>query len=266
MLRRDLVVVGAGVSGLTIAGEVGRKASVTIIDRLPAVGGVLGYEDGAIRELEHVVCDRQVEMLLGTTALRWVDNRLLVAGPRGIEWIEAGCLAFCGGTRPSTSAELGIGGDRPAGVFSATVAIHLMEAGVKLGNTVVLLGSTDWSARAAHHLRRQGANVVAVLEAGEQPPTGANQIWWDWRLLEVHGAARVNHVLLARDRFRQRISCDAVVLGARLKPLRNVDGAIQGGDNVTYVQPVAEVTNAWQVEAKARETASRLLATCGGRR
>jgi hypothetical protein len=266
MLKRDLVVVGAGVSGLTIAGEVGRDAAVTIIDRLPAVGGVLGYEHPVICELELAARHRHVEMLLGSTALRWVENRLLVAGPRGIEWIEADCLAFCGGTRPSTAAELGIGGDRPAGVFSATVAIHLMEAGVRLGNTVVVVGSSDWSARAAHYLARQGANVVGVLEAGEEVLIATNRIWREWRLLEIHGAARVNHVLLARDRFRQRVSCDAVVLGARLKALRNVDGAIQEGDHVEYVQPVADLLNAQEVEAHARASASRLLASTGGKR
>ena len=266
MLRRDLIVVGAGVSGLTLAGEVGRGASVTIIDRLPAVGGVLGYDRPLIRELHAAVSERHVEMLLGTTALRWVEKRLLVAGPRGIEWIAAGCLAFCGGTRPSTAAELGIGGDRPAGIFSATVAIHLMEAGVRLGNTVVIVGSTDWSARAAHYLGRQGAAVVAVLETGEEPRVAMDDVWRDWRLLEVHGAPRVSHVLLSKDGFRQRVSCDAVVLGARLKALRNVDGAIVGGGNVVYVQPVADVITAREVEAHARQIAERVLAGIGGTR
>jgi len=265
MLERDLLVVGAGVSGLTVAGEVGRRASVTIIDRLPSVGGVLGYEHPVIRELQHEVSDRQVEQLLGTTALRWVGNRLLVAGPRGIEWIAAASLAFCGGSRPSTAAELGVGGDRPAGVYSAPVAIHLMEAGARLGNAVVMVGSSDWSARAADHLARQRADVVAVLETGETPRPGTKRIWWDWHLLEVHGTARVSHVLLARDGFRQRISCDAVVLGGRLKPLRNVDGAILGGRDVTYVQPVADVTRAREVEAESREAARQWLATMGGK-
>jgi NADPH-dependent 2,4-dienoyl-CoA reductase/sulfur reductase-like enzyme len=263
MLRRDVVVVGAGVSGLTLAGEVARRASVTVIDRLPAVGGVLGYEDPVVRELQEVTVARQVELLLGTTALRWVDNRLLVAGPRGIEWIEAGCLVFCGGTRPSTAAELGIGGDRPAGVFSASVAIHLMEAGVRLGNSVVVVGSSDWAARAAYHVQRQGAPMSVVLDQGEEARFG-DQTWCGWRLLEIHGAARVSHVLLARNGFRQRIACDAIVLGARLKPLRNVDGAVFQGPNVIYLQPVAEVTTARRVEAFAREAAGRVLAGKGG--
>jgi NADPH-dependent 2,4-dienoyl-CoA reductase/sulfur reductase-like enzyme len=262
MLRRDFVVVGAGISGLTIAGEAGRAASVTIIDRLPAAGGVLGYEDPVIRELEHMVRDRHVEMLLGTTALRWRVNRLLVAGPRGIEWIAADRLVFCGGTRPSTAAELGVGGDRPAGVFSATVAIHLMEAGVRLGNTVVVVGASDWAESAGNWLARQGVRVIPVITAEDVPDL--HDHWLGWRVLEVHGAARVSHVVLARDHVRQRIACDAVVLGSCLKPLRNVDGAIFDGGDAIFVQPATEVTTAREVEAQAREAAGRLLAGKGG--
>lgn len=263
MLTREFVVIGAGVSGLALAGEIGRQASVTVIDRLPAVGGVLGYEHPLVRELDEVVRARHVDLVLGTTGLRWVDNRLLVAGPGGIDWISARCLVFCGGTRPSTAAELGIGGDRPAGIFSATVAIHLMEAGVRLGNTVVVLGSSDWATRAARHLERQGARIIAVLGDADDAGFG-DQYWRGWQVQEVHGAARVTHATLARDHMRQRIGCDAVVLGASLKPLRNVDGALFDGRDVTYVQPVADVINAPKVEANAREAAGRLLAGTGG--
>jgi len=264
MLKRDLVVVGAGISGLTLAGELGAHRSVTLIDRLPAVGGVLGYEHPLVRELQSIVDARHVDVLLGTTALRWVDRRLLVAGPRGIEWIAAHRLVFSGGTRPSTAAELGIGGDRPAGLFSATVAIHLMEARVLLGQAVVLVGSGDWAARAEDHLCRSGAKMAARLN-GDEPHRRGDDEWDGWRLLEVHGAARVSHVIVARDRFRQRISCDAVVLGARPKPLRNIDGAIVDGVDVTFVQPTASTTAAQNVEIFARKAAASLLATGGPR-
>lgn len=265
MLKRDAVVVGAGISGLALAGELGAHLSVTILDRLPAFGGVLGYEDSLVRELQGVVAARQVDVLLGTTAVRWVDHRLLVAGPRGIEWIAADRLVFCGGSRPSTPAELGIGGDRPAGLFSATVAIHLMEAGVRLGENVVLVGSSDWAERAADHIARTGARVAANLD-GDEPHRRSGNEWAGWRVFEVHGAARVSHVIVARDRFRQRISCDAVVLGARPRPLRNVDGAVVDGVDVTFVQPAAATTKAKEVEAFARQAAANLLATRGGTR
>lgn len=261
----ELAVVGAGISGLTVAGEVGRRAPVVLVDRLPVAGGVLGYEDPTVRRLESALRGARVERRLGTTALRWVDHRLLVAGPSGIEWLDARGLVVCGGTRPSTAAELGIGGDRPAGVYAAPVAIHLMEAGVALGKAVVVVGSSDWAARAAEHLKRQGAAVSVVLEEGEARRFG-DRHWEGWRLHAVQGAARVTAVLLARDSVRQRISCDAVILGARLKPLRNVDGAVFQGQDVTYVQPVAEIITIDQVEQQARAAAARLSAARGGTR
>ena len=37
-----VIVVGAGIAGLTVAQELASAQAVSIIDRLPAVGGVLG--------------------------------------------------------------------------------------------------------------------------------------------------------------------------------------------------------------------------------
>ena len=265
MPRYDRAIVGAGLSGLAVAAALEGRAPLVIVDRLPAVGGVLGYEDPVVRGLAGALRGARVDWRLGTTALRWTDHRLLVASPTGIEWIDAGSLIICTGTRPSTAAELGLGGDRPAGVFSATVAIHLMEAGVRLGKAVVVVGASDWAARAARHLQRQGANVSVVLQDGEARRFG-DRHWEGWRLHEIRGAARVCEVLLARDRFRQRVGCDAVVLGARLRPLRNVDGAVFGGEDVTYVQPVAEITTIDQVVEQARGAAASLLGARGGTR
>jgi glycine/D-amino acid oxidase-like deaminating enzyme len=263
MLRYDLLIVGAGVSGLTVASTVGRHGSVCVIDRLPALGGVLGYEHPIIRRLGRGVQAANVDLLLGTTALRWNNDRLLVAGERGIEWLAAGELVFCGGTRPSTAAELKIAGDRPAGVLLASVAIHMMEAGVRLGNAVVVVGSSDWSRRAADHLKVQGARISTVVERSDAAL--GEEAWLGWRLEQVHGTARVSHVTVARSGFRQRINCDAVVLGARVRPLRNVLGAVLGDSQVAFVQPVGETTSAEDVEAHALQAAARLLDSLGGR-
>lgn len=264
MRPSDLLVVGAGVTGLTVAAVVGRRVSVTLIDRLPAVGGVLGYEGPTVRRLQREAQRVDVRFLLGATALRWRDNQLLVAGPAGIEWLAARCLAVCGGTRPSTAAELAIGGDRPAGVYSATVAIHLMEAGVRLGNHVVVVGASDWAARAAQHLARQDVMTSVVLDA-EQAPLFGDHHFVGWWLLEVHGSPRVTDVALTRNGSSQRIDCDAVVLGAHLKPMRNIDGALHGGVDVTYVQPLVDVTTAREAEEYARSTGVRMLAEMGGK-
>jgi NADPH-dependent 2,4-dienoyl-CoA reductase/sulfur reductase-like enzyme len=259
-----LLVVGAGVAGLTIAIELGRDVPITMIDRLPAPGGVLGYEHPIIRDLLRRAHRGRVEYLLGTTALRWIGNQLLVGGPRGIEWLAGLHLAFCGGTRPSTAAELKLAGDRLAGVMPATVAIHLMEAGVRIARRAVVIGQSDWAVRAAQALGHQGARIAVVLIDGDARAPFGDAQWSGWTPVRIHGTGRVSELLLARDGFQLRLPCDAVILGARVRPLRNIDGAVFGGEGVTFVQLVAENAAASEVVEAARTAATALRKDLSG--
>ena len=53
-------------------------------------------------------------------------------------------------------------GDRPAGVVPATVAEHLLDTGVALWRTVVIVGDGPWAPRVAERARRLGARIIAV--------------------------------------------------------------------------------------------------------
>jgi NADPH-dependent glutamate synthase beta subunit-like oxidoreductase len=226
-----IAVVGAGVAGLAVAGELARRGErVALVDRLPVAGGVLGDRHPAVRRL-FAACD--VTLLLGMTALRWDAGVLTLAGPAGIRHLEARHLVFAGGTRPSTPAELGLTGSRPAGVLPAPVAIHLVEAGAVLGERVAVLGAGAWADAAVRALEHQGAS--AVIRVAVPPST-------------VSGRVRVSAL--------GDVACDCVVLAARERPLRNVDGAVlDGAPDVTYVQPVATTV----AEAEARARAFRLV-------
>ena len=267
MPAASLLVVGAGVAGLAIAAETASYGPVLVIDRLPAIGGVLGYEDATVQRLHREASVAGANFLLATTALRWKNDQLLVAGPAGINWLMGRWLAFCGGTRPSTPAELGVGGSRPAGVYSATVAVHLLEAGVRLGSVVVLVGGNDWAARAAARLAKQGARVIRVFEEGAYHGSDEDRRF-GWKLLEIHGNPRVTEVIIGRHVAAHsdiaRIPCDAVVLASGLRPMRNVEGAVFQGRHVTYVQPVADTSPTSVVEEFAREAARQIVNALGG--
>src|SRR5271168_388176 len=99
-----IVVVGAGVAGLTCAQILSTDAHVTLVDRLPAAGGVLPFDHGVVRELVRVAKAADVEFALGSTATRWSGERLLIAAPHAIRWHAADHLVYCGGARPSTPA------------------------------------------------------------------------------------------------------------------------------------------------------------------
>jgi hypothetical protein len=141
-----------------------------------------------------------------------------------------------------------VAGPRLAGVLPAPVAIHLMEAQARIGRDVALLGTGDWARAAARELAHQGARVTVVAAPGAPAPDFPHEaLVAGWRPAEVEGRSRVQALVVERDGVRHRIRCDAVVLAADARPLRNVDGAVlDGAPAVTFVQPVAErATHEW---------------------
>ena len=247
----NVIVVGAGIAGLTVARELADAHAVTVIDRLPAVGGVLGYEDLQISAAAKAGRAAGAVMLLGTTALRWQGSRLLVAGPAGIEWLAADHLVIAAGARPAVAAEMRLAGPRLAGVYPAPLAIHLAEAGVGFGRRACIIGSGDWARRALDVLEHRGTEVTGISgDAGAVPKPGS--AWWaGWTAVEVSGVRRVSSLTVARAGIRRRIDCDSVVLADGIRPLRNVDGALAAHDGVTFVQPARATTTADEVIEEA---------------
>ena len=196
---RNVAVVGAGIAGLTAAIELATSARVTVYDRLPVAGGVLGYEDAFVEELRGRCNQVGVQWMLGTTAVRWARPRLLTVGPAGIRWVKHTHLVYAGGSRPATAAELGIVGPRLAGIFPASVAVHFGEAGVVLGRRVVFVGTGDWAEAAAqviaeHRLRDRGCRS----QNAPTPDFRHESLWPGWTPVGVTGAGRVSALTVTR--------------------------------------------------------------------
>jgi NADPH-dependent 2,4-dienoyl-CoA reductase/sulfur reductase-like enzyme len=266
---KDIVVVGAGVAGLAAARELSAAARVTVVDRLPACGGVLAFDHAPVRELERCARAAGVVFALGATATRWTGERLLIASPDAIRWLRADHLVYAGGSRPSTPAELQLTGlARLAGILPAPVAVHLLEAGVRIGRNVIVIGAGDWAARARAELAHHGIRVTSVTMPDEDPEDGADQ-WVDeryeaWMPVAAWGGGRVAELLVERHGVTRRLLCDALVLAARLRPLRNVDGAVDDNSSATYIQHAAQRATVEEVVVHACEAAKAVLNQCGG--
>ena len=264
-----VVVVGAGVAGLTCARMLGDRAQVTLVDRLPACGGVLSFDHPQVRELVHDASAAGVEFALGATATRWTGERLLIAAPHAIRWQEADHLVYAGGSRPSTATELGmVGVTRLAGILPAPVAVHLLEAGVRIGTQVALIGSGDWTERVGRELARHAIDVTYVSLPGEAEPDEASiaaRRYAGWVPVSTWGNGRVSRLMLERSGAVRRLVCDAVVLAAGLRPLRNVDGAVEDNDSTTFVQHIAQHATIEEVAMHAREISQRVLDQVGGK-
>jgi glycine/D-amino acid oxidase-like deaminating enzyme len=232
------LVVGAGPSGLGCAWELARHGDVVVVDRIPVTGGSAGWSSRTVRRLTDLVTSRGALLRLGETAMRFDSDTLTVATPSGFHQIACRQLVFAGGLRPATAANLCIDGDRPAGVYAATVAEHLLRTGVKLWRTAVILGDGPWSQPVATMCHRLGTRVIAIA---------ARAPWADERIdpaphLSVVGHQRITSVRLRRSGQDLTISCDALVLASDPRPNRNVTGALaDGDDNVVFHQPVRPV-------------------------
>jgi NADPH-dependent 2,4-dienoyl-CoA reductase/sulfur reductase-like enzyme len=231
-----VVVVGAGPSGLAAALHFSGHAGVTVVDRIPVAGGESGWQSRDVQRMVDDCRQRGVELRLGATAMRWDSGRLLVGEPGRVSTMRADRLVYAGGLRPGTALDLGITGERPAGVLPATVAEHLLTTGVALWRRPVIVGRGRWATRLLPHLRHHGADVTLVTLDDDQPIVGVSTVEARGEIV-VSGRDRVTGIAVPTREGVVEIGCDAVILAGRPQPNRNVDGAVlEAAADVLYVQ------------------------------
>lgn len=255
-----VVIVGAGITGLSCAAALAGDADVVVIDRIPVPGGVHGWEQPDTGELVRA-CG--AELQLGVTATRWDGKRLLATGQDGPMWFDAAVVVVATGTRPLGRAELGIAGGRPAGILPAPAACHLAENGLIAGRRPAIVGGGDWALRAASELLHAGADAVTLVAPEgllrAVPDDSRITVRERVRPVTVEGRPRVERVTLESG---EAIHCDGLVLAHGVTPLRNVDGAVWDAPGVVFAQPVADpasVAGARSAGAEAAQSVRSIL-------
>jgi pyruvate/2-oxoglutarate dehydrogenase complex dihydrolipoamide dehydrogenase (E3) component len=227
MTRPQIAVAGSGLAGLHSAVTLSASADVTVYERLPVPGGE-HWEDREHRRLVRQALDNGVRFNAGTQVIRWEGDRLLAVGEQG-GVMRADALVVATGHRPSTRTELGINGDRCAGVVPATLALHLIQQQVHLGDHVVIAGGSHWS-----------AECVAALNAGPRPAASVVSLDADARISATHGMPRIAGVTVESAVDSRHLVCDCLILGAAPVPYRNIDGAILDDAPVVYAQRLTD--------------------------
>jgi len=257
-IEPDVAVVGAGQSGLIAARLLASTGfGVTVVERLPGPGGQEPEPRTAGRLAQEAV-RAGARLQLGTLAVGWDGQRLDTMGVDGAERRPYAALVVATGTRPATRGELGIAGDRCAGIVPGSAAIHLAEAGVLLGWRPAIVGGGELASRCASLALAAGARAVTIIapDGLRAPrPTGA-RVLEGWSVDSARGAARLDTIVIVRGASRDVVRADALLLAAGRLPMRNVEGAVDGGHRVVFCHSSADPKREDDAHAAAASAAA----------
>ncbi|MEZ0345813.1 MAG: hypothetical protein ABWK01_04620 [Infirmifilum sp.] len=164
MAGQEVVVVGGGLSGLSLAAELGNAIVVETRDN---VGGFFANDELPVngvagRQLVQSLASK-VKALTRLTAFQVEQGGVWVVGEEGAKLLR-GLVVGATGFREKTAVELGITGYRPAGMWYLTAAWDLVNMGYSLGSSVLVYGLNHFSLALVQKLRGKADRVYIAYD------------------------------------------------------------------------------------------------------
>ena len=183
----EILIIGAGPSGLTAAAELSKSHHVVVLEREQVAGGIPRHSDHigyGVRDLRRVMSGpvyarRLVELAIAAGAeirtesmvTSWsADRTVWVTSPTGRYELSADVVILATGARERPRSARLVAGDRPAGVYTTGLLqnlVHLQHRSP--GTRAVVVGSELVSWSAVMTLREAGCETVAMVTERTRP-------------------------------------------------------------------------------------------------
>ena len=238
----DLLVIGAGPTGLMAALVAGRAgADVILADEQAEMGGALLADGGAIDgqpaavwvagALAKLRAMPNVRLMVRTTvtgaydggtysALERVGLHLAAAPdlPRECFWrIVAGQAVLGAG-----ALERGIAfadNDRPGIMMASALGAYLHRYGVVPGERVAIFAANDHARQVARDLMAEGVNVAAIVDPRPDAPSGEDcPVHAGARVIATRGRHGLREITVAHARGETRIEVDCLGVSGGWNP------------------------------------------------
>lgn len=253
----DVLVIGAGPGGLAAAMAAKREGAskVIVLERNEEPGGILNqciHEGFGLFRYNEVLTGPQYarravdEALSSGVIIRTgqhvskisADKKAVVYTRKGVKEYSAKSIILSTGCRERTRGAISVPGSRPAGVYTAGVAQHLINIQKLMpGKRAVILGSGDIGLIMARRLILSGAEVLAVCEIADEPCGLARNVsrcvlkydiplYVNTTVSRIIGKHRIKAVELEKinkdgkytEKTKRMMECDTLVLSVGLIP------------------------------------------------